>query len=450
MNHFDELLEAKMKMGLYQYILLISSCLLLFTNGAFQLILPIAAKRLQTELFLSMEQLSLLTSAYQFGCLMGGFFVGFLADHYGRHKVLLLNNLFGIIATLLLFFSQTFTGILAANVMLGTYSSSNYVVLVTYLFEHLPGKTRGRITVVFKSFTTIGRTLGAQIAAFAMNPYQIDYWKSPILVTGMFIVVVFVPFMLVLRESLRFSYSSHDYDSLFQNFNWILRVNRSSEKNPSEVTKPITYGHISVLKTNSLLRKSAVKNDNSIQMYVSIKYLYTNIALTLNRTLIQATLTGFMTVFPQIFGTDQDAINKMTLITSGEYFGTFLCGLIVDTKTFGRKRTIWLNNVASTILFLMIPFVSEWLVVVLIFLTRISTKCSLTAIEIYAVEIYPVKMRAFAAGVNTVVVGATLTVFPFIFISLQKVNEFAIYYLMALFVLVSFVLSYFLQKDVPR
>lgn len=450
MNDFDELFEAKIKMGRYQYILLVSSCLLLFTNGAFQIILPVAAKRVQIELFISMDQLSLLTSSYQFGCLLGGFIVGFLADHYGRHKVLLLNNLFGIIASFLIFFTQTYQAIVATNVMLGFYSASNYVVLVTYLFEHLPGKIRGRITVVFKTFTTIGRTLGAQIALFVMNPYQEGFWKSSVLATGMFIVIPFVPFLLVLRESLRFSYSSHDYPSLFTNFNWILSVNRTSKNASDESLDLLTSDELNILKTNSLLRKSAIKNDNSIKMYISVKYMYTNIALTLNRTLIQATLTGFMTVFPQIFGTDKAALNKMTLITSGEYFGTILCGFIVDTQTFGRKRTIWLNNIASTILFIMIPFVDIWTGVLLIFLTRITTKCSLTAIEIYAVEIYPVKMRAFAAGVNTVLVGATLTVFPFIFTTLQEINESAIYYLMASFVFASFVLSYFLQNDVHR
>lgn len=450
MKDFDELFEQKMKMGLYQYIMIYSACVLQFTNGAFQLLIPIAAKRVQNELFFSMDELYLITSVYQIGILTGGLFVGYLADKYGRYQVLRYNCLFGLTVLVLLFFANSIATITVSNYMLGLFSSSHYVVLVNYLFEHLPAKSRGRITVIFKSFTTIGRTLGVQIVAYVMNPYQEGFWKTPILATGFSIVTSFIFFLFILRESLRFSYSAHHYTNLFANFNYILKLNRVACKNKETGTVAVSADDINILKTNSLLRRSAFKTETNFLNFFSRKYLYLNVALTLNKTFIQACFGGFMTVFPFIFGTDKIGLDKITFIISGEFVGTILCGFIVDSIFFGRKNTILLCNFMGVILFLLVPFGSSKILVLLAFMTRIFCKCALTAIEIYAVEAYPIKMRALAAGVSTVIVGTALACFPFIFGIMKKWNENAIYFLMSFLLMASFLLAFFLPKDVER
>ena len=98
----------------------------------------------------------------------------------------------------------------------------------------------------------------------------------------------------------------------------------------------------------------------------------------------------------------------------------------------------------------MVPFGSSKIPVLLAFMTTIFCKCALTAIEIYAVEAYPIKMRAVAAEISTVIVGAALACYPFIFGIMKKWNENAIYFLMSFLLITSFLLAFFLPKDVER
>lgn len=450
MNEFDELFEQKMKMGFYQYVLIYAACALQFTNGSFQIILSIAAKRLQTDMFLTQKELTLLTSAYQWGILSGGFFVGILADRYGRYRVLTFNTFFGLSLFVANFFVESFWPIVILNWCFGVFSSSHYVVLVTYLFEHMPAKIRGRITVVFKSFTTIGRTLGSQFVSIFMIPYMFGKWKAANMSTAFVIITAFIPFLFALRESLRYSYSSHDYRSLYANFNWILHLNAKYGSKDAQRPEPVTSDDISVIKSNSLLRRSTLKAEGGFKLYLSRKYIYPNIALTLNRTLMQQCLTGFMVVFPQIFGTDKAALQLMTLVISGEYLGQIICGLVVDTKYFGRKRTMYLCNLATGIFFLLLGVGFKYLLIPVAFLTRMTAKCTLTAVEIYATEAYPVRIRTVAAGVNTLVVGVNLALFPFYFAFFRSLGESYIYLFLATNGFVAFLLAFFLAKDVER
>lgn len=450
MNEFDELFEQKMKMGFYQWVMMFAACALQFTNGSFQIILPISAKKLQQELFMTQGQLTLLTSIYQWGVLSGGFFAGHLADTYGRHRVLTLNCFFGLALFAASYFVQSFNAIVLVNFLFGVFSTSHYVVLVTYLFEHLPAKSRGKLTVVFKSFTTIGRTLGAEIVAFLMSPYMVGRWKAPLISTSLLVLMAFLPFLFILRESLRYSYYAHNYVKLYTNFNWILYLNERFGRKGVARPEYVNADDIDIIKTNSLLRKSVLKQESGVKLYLSWKYAYQNIALTLNRTLMQACLTGFMVMFAQVFGTDEKALHLITIIISGEYVGQIVCGLVVDTKTFGRRRTMFLTNLLTSLLFLLLPLGFKGLLVVVAFLTRMTAKCCLTAIEIYAAEAYPVRIRAIAAGVNTLVVGSVLAMFPFIFAFFQSKGETAIFSFLSACSGTAFVLSYFLKKDVER
>lgn len=457
MNEFDDLFEQKMKMGFYQYIMLLAACALQFTNGSLQIIFSIAAKKLQTESFYSENELTLLTSTYQAGIFCGGFIVGVIADKYGRYRILLLNCLFGLALFVWTYFMEGYTSILIVNWLYGVFSASHYVVLVTYLFEHLPAKIRGRMTVIFKSFTTIGRTVGSGVASLLMTPYLEGKWRYPIIFNGYLVLIAFIPFLFALRESLRYSYSSHDYRNLYANFNWILRMNARFGGKGREQSALVTADDISVIKANTLLRRSTLKAEGGLGLYFSRQYIYPNIALTLNRMFMQTCLTGFMILLPQIVGVDTEGLRKTTIITTGEYFGQILCGFVVDTKTFGRKRTIVLANLATSIIFLAAIFDSSkdssnisMLFLGVAWLTRLTAKCTLTAIEIYATEAYPVKIRTVAAGVNTFVVGLALVFFPTLFKFLKTIAPWAIYALLTVNSFVAFALAYFLAKDVPR
>lgn len=437
-------------MGAYQYILIFSACIFQFTNGSLQFILPITAKNAQLEWFLTQKEASILVSSYQFGILLGGFFIGYLADNYGRYKVILVTCLVSLVSCVMLFFANKFVHLLVINILIGLFSCSNMVVLISYLFEHLPSKSRGKITVIFKSFTTIGRSGGILITSLLANPFQSEHWKSPTLLSGIMITVAFLPFFFVCRESLQYSNSSHNYPVLYQNFKWLQTINHKFSKQEVSEEEKITLDDIDILKANSLLRKSGLKKENRLEIYLSKKFLYLNFALTVNRMFLQSCFIGLGIILPLIFGSDQAGLRTISLIIAGEYFGIILCAFTVDQPSFGRKNTILICNLLTTILFFLCTYEIKMILPFLLFMTRGFIKCSLTATEIYAIEVYPVSIRALAGGVNTVMIGFGVSVFPLIFSAIEGFGSNFIYILMTGFLVITTTLSLFLPKDKER
>ncbi|KAK9869882.1 hypothetical protein WA026_003603 [Henosepilachna vigintioctopunctata] len=129
------------------------------------------------------------TAIYAFGGMLGGLFVGYVADFLGLKKAIIFNNLFIFISTVLVLLSK-YTGIyellILARLILGLNSGLYAGLCPMYLVEISPVASRGAISSVYQLIITIS-ILIAQVLGYEGAIGGEDTW--PILVG----VVMLVP-----------------------------------------------------------------------------------------------------------------------------------------------------------------------------------------------------------------------------------------------------------------
>ncbi|XP_053225999.1 solute carrier family 2, facilitated glucose transporter member 11-like isoform X1 [Podarcis raffonei] len=106
---------------------------------------------------------SSVVSLYPLGGLVGALLAGPMAIKLGRKKSLLLNNLFVVLAAVLVGFSQmarSFEMILLSRFLAGINSGVSMNIQPMYLGESAPKELRGAVALTSASFTALGLVMG--------------------------------------------------------------------------------------------------------------------------------------------------------------------------------------------------------------------------------------------------------------------------------------------------
>ncbi|XP_040389588.1 solute carrier family 2, facilitated glucose transporter member 5-like isoform X1 [Cygnus olor] len=129
---------------------------------------------------------SLTVSMYPLGGFFGSLMVGPLVNNCGRKGTLLINNLFSIVAAVLMGTSEiakTFEVIILSRVIMGIYAGLASNVVPMFLGEMAPKNLRGAIGVVPQLFITIG-ILIAQILGLNSILGNVEGWPVLLGLTG--------------------------------------------------------------------------------------------------------------------------------------------------------------------------------------------------------------------------------------------------------------------------
>jgi len=141
---------------------------------------------------------------FAIGGLVGGIVAGWLADKYGRTIVMMGNNFFFILGSLLLGFSVSPTMLAIARVVVGVGAGISTVVMPMYLGEISPTNYRGAIGV----FGQLAITTGIFVSQF-MGLYMsvVPTWRwllsftlfTAILQLGLLVFCVHTPRWLIMK-----------------------------------------------------------------------------------------------------------------------------------------------------------------------------------------------------------------------------------------------------------
>ncbi|XP_013049699.2 solute carrier family 2, facilitated glucose transporter member 5 isoform X1 [Anser cygnoides] len=129
---------------------------------------------------------SLTVSMFPLGGFFGSLMVGPLVNNCGRKGTLLINNLFSIVAAVLMGTSEiakTFEVIILSRVIMGIYAGLASNVVPMFLGEMAPKNLRGAIGVVPQLFITIG-ILIAQILGLNSILGNVEGWPVLLGLTG--------------------------------------------------------------------------------------------------------------------------------------------------------------------------------------------------------------------------------------------------------------------------
>ncbi|CCH59300.1 hypothetical protein TBLA_0B04640 [Henningerozyma blattae CBS 6284] len=113
---------------------------------------------------LSNTQIGWITSIFSLGGLLGSFYAGSWADHYGRKKVSIASSVVVTIGSLVLFYSNTYLQLLIGRTIVGIACGVYLVITPLYINEIAPAQHRGALGAMNQVAINLGILLTQLLA----------------------------------------------------------------------------------------------------------------------------------------------------------------------------------------------------------------------------------------------------------------------------------------------
>ncbi|MFC4768410.1 MFS transporter [Effusibacillus consociatus] len=130
-----------------------------------------------------------------------------LSDRWDRKKGILLASFLLIIPSILLCFSQSFTGVLIWRLLQGVCIPGVTALLMAYAAEEFPAEERGRVLGTYVSATVVGGLLGRMIGGILADIFS---WQAPFIVFAVVSVLVAIMIWKLLPPSVHQSKQSSE------------------------------------------------------------------------------------------------------------------------------------------------------------------------------------------------------------------------------------------------
>lgn len=115
---------------------------------------------------LSVSQMSIIAAAVFGGSMVSSLVGGFLADWFGRKKMMIASGAMFVLSIVLIVFSQNFVNLLTGRLLQGISGGVIAVVVPLYLAESLSADTRGKGSAIFQFMLTFGIVMAALVGLY--------------------------------------------------------------------------------------------------------------------------------------------------------------------------------------------------------------------------------------------------------------------------------------------
>ena len=121
---------------------------------------------LEKTVDLTVSQTSILVAAVLGGSTLSSLIAGFMADWFGRKKMIIVSGVLFVLSIVLIVLSQGFLSLLFGRILQGLSGGIIGVVIPLHLAESLPPSTRGRGSAIFQFLLTLGIVVAAGIGVY--------------------------------------------------------------------------------------------------------------------------------------------------------------------------------------------------------------------------------------------------------------------------------------------
>lgn len=121
---------------------------------------------LEKSVDLTVSQTSILVAAVLGGSTLSSLIAGFMADWFGRKKMIIVSGVLFVLSIVLIVLSQGFWSLLFGRILQGLSGGIIGVVIPLHLAESLPPSTRGRGSAIFQFLLTLGIVVAAGIGVY--------------------------------------------------------------------------------------------------------------------------------------------------------------------------------------------------------------------------------------------------------------------------------------------
>lgn len=388
--------QSGIKKHFWLYIITIVASLGGLLSGFDMGVISGALLFIKSDWNLGEDQQSLLVSAAIIGAIIGAAGNGFLADLYGRKKVIVATAVIFIVASVLCAFSPNITWLVISRMMIGLAVGMVNFVVPVYLSEIAPQRIRGMLVSLFQLAITAGILFSYLVnGAFAEAVYN---WRW-MMGAGVLPALILLAGIIFLEDTPR----------------WLLSKQRESEAKAVfkkiEPDKSVTR-QIKEIKQNLEAEKAAGEKVSFqrwmlMPVFVGVGMMFAQICTGIN-TIIYYTATIFQNAG---FASNTSAIYATIGVGAVNFVMTIVA--IAFTDRWGRKPLLYagLSGMLIALACLGTAFrfgdilgeSLRWVAVGSVIVYIACFAFSLGPIGwIMVSEVLPLKIRGFAMGICTV------------------------------------------------
>ncbi len=189
------------KLGKFLLGLVTVSWLITFFDGLDANLISFAAPYFRSDYHLSTTQTGQIFGMHQFGTLIGGFILAYVADRVGRRPTIILATAgFGVL-TLCFYFTYSYWSLLTLRLIDGIPLGGMLPLAWALNIEYAPKRYRATIVTVIMIGYSLGTALGGPVANRLIPIFG---WKSVFIAGGIAALISTLILFLVLPESIRF------------------------------------------------------------------------------------------------------------------------------------------------------------------------------------------------------------------------------------------------------
>ena len=221
-------------------------------------------------------------------------------------------------------------------------------------------------------------------------------------------------------ESPRYLLLNKQYNLAVKNINKIINFNKGTNTN-----------HISEEELNSLITWSENErlknlNEGNFSDLISSSFKRMSILLWINIFLTSIIYYGIIFIFPLVFEKSfpkrYSHKNKLKILMYGsflsigvEMIGAIICSHLIELKSLGRRGTILIATISSSILFLISIFTTNITFLVFISLARSISCLTIIVLFVFSMELYPTKLRNTGLSIGFAFSKISASLMPYLF-----------------------------------
>uniref|UniRef100_W5NJX4 SVOP-like n=2 Tax=Lepisosteus oculatus TaxID=7918 RepID=W5NJX4_LEPOC len=366
------------------------------------MLLAVVSPEIRCEWRLEDWQVALVSTMVFFGFMTCGVLSGYVADRYGRWKVVFGAFIWAAYFSLLTSFSPSYGWFIFLRTMVGcgVAGTSQGFVLKT---EFIPAKYRGYLLPLSQIFWMLGAVL---MVFLAMTVIPSLGWRWMIRISIIPSIILMFLFQFI-PESARYNVSAGNVSGALQTLQRIARMNGSSLPEGKLVEPLVTQrGSFYILVSSTFRRTSMLLWYSwfvaSFSYYGSVlsssELLEKNLLCITNAESEHKINPEVTPCYCIPFGNSD--YHTMLISSLGEI--SLLPLNIIMLNTLGRKYSMAILMICSGIFFLLLSICSTLFgFTILLFLLRSIVAMNFNAVYIYTAEVYPTSVRSIGLGFCT-------------------------------------------------
>ncbi|XP_029455626.1 putative transporter SVOPL [Rhinatrema bivittatum] len=371
------------------------------------MLLAVVSPLIRCQWHLENWQVALVTTMVFFGYMLFSVILGYLADRYGRLKILLISFIWGTYFSLLTSFSPSYGWFVFLRCLVGCGVAGHAQGLIIKT-EFLPTKCRGFMLPLSQIFWLTGSLLIIGLAS-VLNPTA--GWRWLIRTASLPGIVLILVFKFI-PESARFNVSDGNNQAAIKTLKWIAKINRSVMPEGT-LKEPVmdTRGRFLDLIDRKYLR-------TSLQIWIiwlGIAFSYYGVILASSELLERDMVCGVDK--SQVTEVDRSHESEESrspcrchLLSPADYQTMIISTVgeialsplnILGINTVGRRISLFLTMATTGVFFLLLNICTTRTGLIgILFCLRALVSANFNTIYIYTAEVYPTVMRAVGMGAS--------------------------------------------------